>query len=146
MELAVITTVQGRKRPLNEDFIQIKSLEGDLKISHKKRGFGLTVSTKELIYQKPHANYIIKLEDIVGITPYEEPRNRRPIVFHSRKAEGKEVVNLEAGMPHYRIHVKNATLHNRSGQFRLGASQFILPVLGELLLIISKHAGLNAIV
>lgn len=127
---------------MNEDFIQIKSLEGELKISHKKRSFGLTVSTKELVYQKPHANYFIKLEDIVSITPCEKPVGRQGMEYH--RASGSETVNWEAGMPHYRIYVKEAVLHNRSGIMRLGIAQFILPVHPELLTAISKYSGLHA--
>ncbi|TVY10015.1 hypothetical protein [Paenibacillus cremeus] len=129
---------------MNENFIKIKGLDGELKISHKKKDFGLTVSTKEMVYQKPHANYHIKLEDIVSITPYEEPIGARKIRFNSQKASGSETVNLHTGMQHYRIYVREAELHNRSGIFKLETAQFILPIMKDLLLAISKYGGLNA--
>lgn len=131
---------------MNESFIKIKGLEGELKISHKKRDFGLTVSTKELVFQKPHVNYHIKLEHIVSITPFELPLGARSIRFNSSRSSGTETVNLDPGLSHYRLHVSEAVLHNRSGIYTLGTSQFILPIMDNLLLAISKYGGLNAIV
>ncbi|KZE80151.1 hypothetical protein [Paenibacillus elgii] len=126
------------------EFIKIKGLEGDLKISHKKRDFGLTVSTKELVFQKPHANYHIKLEDIISILPYEPPYGARPITFQKSGASGSETVSMQSGMPHYRLYVKEATVHNRSGIFRLDGVQFVLPILRDLLLAISQYGGLKS--
>lgn len=130
---------------MNENFIKIKSLEGDLKLSHKKRDFGLTVSTKELIFQKPHANYHIKLEDIISITPFELPVGSRPIRLSTSKSVGSETVKVQSGMQHYRLYVKEAVMHNRSGIFKLGSAQFILPILHDLVMAISKYGGLEAI-
>lgn len=130
---------------MNENFIKIKALDGDLKLSHKKRDFGLTVSTKELIFQKPHANYHIKLEDIISITPFELPAGSRPIRLSTSKSMGSETVNVQSGMQHYRLYVREAVLHNRSGIFQLSAAQFILPILHDLVMAISKYSGLKAI-
>jgi hypothetical protein len=130
---------------LNENFIRIKSLEGELKLSHKKRDFGLTVSTRELVYQKPHANYHIRLADIISITPFELPAGSKPMRIRREGTGGSETVTVEGGMQHYRIYAKTATLHNRSGIFQLEAVQFILPVLNDLLLAISRYGGLDAV-
>ncbi|TDF99713.1 hypothetical protein [Paenibacillus piri] len=130
---------------MNENFIAIKTFQGDLKISHKKRDFGITVSTKELIYQKPHANYHIKLEDIVSIVPFENA-NVKAITFHNRRSSGNEIINMSSGSPHYRFYVRSAVLHNRSGLFPMGAAQFILPIHNDLLLAISKYGGLSAVI
>jgi hypothetical protein len=130
---------------VNDNFISIKMLDGDLKHSHKKHDFGLTVSTKELVFQKPHVNYHIRLEDIISITPFEQPIGSRPVTFHNRRASGDEMVNFHTGMQHYRVYVREAVVHNRSGIFTLGAVQFILPILQELLLAISRYGGLDAI-
>ncbi|MGF9713050.1 hypothetical protein EXW96_04245 [Paenibacillus sp. JMULE4] len=130
---------------MNENFIKIKALEGDLKLSHKKRDFGLTVSTKEMIFQKPHANYHIMLEDIISITPFELPAGSRPVRLSTSKSVGSETVNTQSGMQHYRVYVREAVLHNRSGIFKLGSSQFILPILHDLVIAISKYGGLEPI-
>jgi hypothetical protein len=129
---------------MNEHFIQIKSLQGDLKISHKKSGFGITVSTEELVYQKPHANYYIKLENIISIVPFDTS-DVKAMSFHNRRSSGSEIINMSYGIPHYRFYVHHAALHNRSGIFQLGNAQFILPILNDLLTVISKYAGLNEI-
>ena len=130
---------------MSEHFIQIKSLEGDLKISHKKSEFGITVSTKELVYQKPHANYFVKLENITSIVPFDTS-DFKAITFHNRRSSGNEIINMSYGIPHYRFYVQDASLHNRSGIFQMGNAQFILPILNELLVVISKYAGLNEII
>jgi hypothetical protein len=128
---------------MNDNFISIKAIEGDLKISHKKSDFGITVSTKELIYQKPHANYHINLEDIVSIVPFDTA-SVKAITFHNRRSSGVEIINMSTGFPHYRFYVRQAVLHNRSGLFQLRDPQLILPIHKDLLLTISKYAGLNA--
>ncbi|MCS7461990.1 hypothetical protein N0M98_17775 [Paenibacillus doosanensis] len=130
---------------MNEDFIRIKSLEGDLKLSHKKRDFGITVSTEEVVYQKPHANYHLRLEDIVSIIPFDTS-DMKTITFNNRKHTGSERMNMSAGMPHYLIDVRKAVVHNRSGIFQLGSVQFILPIHRDLLLAISKYGGLSAVI
>jgi len=125
------------------DFLQIKSLEGELKLSHKKREFGITLSTKELVYQKPHVNYIIRLDGIVTITPYEpsEARGRRRgwtgVPTH-------ELIGLATGKDHYRIYTTGAVMHSRSGLFTLGATEFILPIAPEMLRAIGKYSGLES--
>jgi hypothetical protein len=134
-----------RNKRMNEDFIAIKTVQGDLKLSHKKRDFGITVTTKELIYQKPHANYHIKLEDIVSIVPFDNS-NVKTITFHNRRSAGDEIINMSTGNSHYRVYVRSAVHHNRSGLFPMGAAQFILPIHSDLLLAISKYGGLNAVV
>jgi hypothetical protein len=128
---------------MNENFISLKTIEGDLKISHKKRDFGLTVSTKELVYQKPHANYHIKLDDIVSIVPFDTA-SVKAVTFHNRRASGEEIISMSFGNAHYRLYVRHVTLHNRSGLFALSNTQLILPIHKDLLLAISKYGGLNA--
>lgn len=136
---------------MNHDFIQIKSLEGELKLAHKKRDFGITVSTKELVYQKPHVNYIIKLSDIVTITPYapeaggDARRGRRGTPASEwRGASASELNALVTSAHHHRIYVKAATMHSRSGIFPLGATEFILPIVPDMLRAIARYAELEA--
>ncbi|MCZ8522720.1 MULTISPECIES: hypothetical protein [Paenibacillus] len=129
---------------MNDDFIGIKSLQGELKLSHKKRNFGLTVSTQELVYQKPHANFYIKLQDIISITPFELPVGSRPMRLSASSSTASETIHMQDGLPHYRLYVKEAAVHNRSGIFTLGATQFILPIHVDLLRAISRYGGMEA--
>jgi hypothetical protein len=113
-------------------------------ISHKKREFGLTVSTEELVFQKPHANYHIKLEDIAGIVPFET-KGKRTVTLTTERNAVREITKLPIGSGHYRFYVNAAVVHNRSGVFQMGPSEFVLPVLADLLHAITKHGGMNAV-
>jgi hypothetical protein len=126
---------------MNENFIRIKALEGELKLSHKKHEFGLTVSTKEFVLQKPHVNYHVKLADITGIIPFEI-RGNPTMTFPGRHAASNEITTVSVGPQHYKFFVREATVHNRSGIFKLGRAQFIMPVLPDLLHAISQYAGM----
>jgi hypothetical protein len=124
------------------DFLRIKSLEGELKISHKKRDFGITVSTKELVYQKPHVNYFIRLEDIVTVAPFElenEPMARRA----HKGVPTYELNGLAITSHHHRIYALSATMHSRSGIFTLGPTEFILPMMPELLRTIARYGKMK---
>jgi hypothetical protein len=124
------------------DFLQIKSLEGELKISHKKRDFGITVSTKELVYQKPHVNYFIRLEDIVTVTPFEignEPQARRKL----KGVPTYELNGLAITDHHHRIYTLYAVMHSRSGMYTLGPTEFILPILPDLLRTIARYGQMK---
>lgn len=125
------------------DFLQLKSLEGELKISHKKKEFGISVSTKELVYQKPHVNYYIKLEDIVSIIPYETVG--KPVRFVSSRSSGNEIANMSIGQNHYRIYTRKAVMHSRSGIFEMGATEFVLPIAKDLLTHAACYGRLNTI-
>ncbi|MFD0698296.1 hypothetical protein ACFQZT_29910 [Paenibacillus sp. GCM10027628] len=122
---------------MNPDFIQIKSLEGELKMSHKRKDYGLTVTTKELILHKPHVNYYFKLEDIINILPFDHSGFKK-VSFVSSRAANKETTYLAPGSEHYRIYVQAATVHNRSGLFQMGATDVIIPIHREILRAISE--------
>ena len=103
------------------DFIQIKSLAGELKISHKRQNFGITISTEECVMQKPHVSYYFLLKDIISIYPYEKSAELRG---------------------HYRVHVRQLIVHNRSGIFTLHATELIVPIIPKLLEVISQTSGM----
>jgi hypothetical protein len=128
---------------LYNDFLQLKSLEGELKISHKKRDFGITVSTKEFVYQKPHVNYLVRLEDIVTVTPFEI-KNERKGPHAWKGVPTVELAGLAISDHHYRIYASAAVMHSRSGIFALGATEFILPLMPDLLRSIAQHGQLHS--
>ncbi len=129
---------------MNEDFIQIKYLEGELKISHKKRDYGLTISTKEFVLHKPHINYIVKLANIVSIIPFDA-RTLKTIRFESQRSRSREVTESYGQGQHYKIHVASAVVHNRSGLYEMGQMDFIIPIHDRLLQAISRYSGLIVI-
>ncbi|WP_409347027.1 hypothetical protein [Paenibacillus sp. MBLB4367] len=125
---------------MNPDFIRLMPMAGDLKLSHKKSHFGITVSTKELVLHKPHANYYLSFEDIVSITPCESGK-LLPFRLVNKQETRQEIVSAGDGTPHYNVYVKNATLHNRSGVFKLGTMQFIIPIHRDLIKAIGRFGG-----
>jgi hypothetical protein len=136
--------IQEGGRRVNRDFIQIKSLEGELKLSHKKFDYGLTVSTKELVLQKPHVNYIIKLEDIFSISPFDGPA-AKTMTFHQSWAGNQLTYGGSVTNPLYKMYVLQAVIHNRSGIHNIQATEFIIPIHDTLLEAISKYSGLGAV-
>ncbi|GGG11412.1 hypothetical protein [Paenibacillus abyssi] len=127
---------------MNRDFIQPKSLDGELKLSHKNYDYGVTVSTKELIFHKPHINYHIKFEDLISIVPFEI-RGKKKFAIENRRGEITEFASTSTSANPYRLHVRSAVMHNRSGMFKLGTMQFVFPIHANLLQIIAEHSGLN---
>lgn len=129
---------------MNQDFLSIRSMEGELKLSHKKRGYGLTVTTKELIFQKPHSNYYVQLEDILSIVP-TDPYGLKPIRRVSDWTEQSGLVSVAPGSRHYRLMLRKAVIHNRSGLRTMGACDLILPIGDRMLEAIALWAGLDTL-
>lgn len=127
------------------DFLKIKSIAGELKLSHKKRDLGITVSTEELIVQKPHVNYHVRLKDITQILPYRPDKGLNPFNLMRKDLEGRAVEAVHAGDEHYTFHVSHAMMHNRSGIFKLGTCRIIIPVKKDLLKAIGEYGGLLVI-
>jgi hypothetical protein len=130
---------------MNPDFIQIKSLEGELRMSQKKRDYGLTITTKELILHKPHVNYFFKLDDIIHILPFDMV-SLKAITFVNTYSANRESTAFSAGSKHYKLFVKASTVHNRSGIFKLGPTDVIIPILDEMLFAISESSGLTGLI
>lgn len=126
------------------DFIQIKSLQGELKISHKLRQLGVTVSTEEIVIQKPHINYHIPLDQIISITPYD--RMIRDYSYVNRTDEQEEVTRIDGGSSkYYKILSSRSVMHNRSGIFEMEKMEFVLPLHPDLLATITRVGNLVSI-
>jgi hypothetical protein len=130
---------------MSADFIAIKNLLGELKISHKKGDFGLTVTDREFVLQRPHMNIHVLLEDIVSIVPDHAVDAHGPKRFADRRGMGVEAVRTVSSIPHYRIYVRAAQMHNRSGIMTLRGLLLVIPVLDELLQVMAQHGGLQAL-
>ena len=124
---------------MNDAFISIKALNGELKRSVKKSDIGITVSTEELVLQKPHVNYHIQLEDIVSIIPYGV-KEEEPYRFVYQKSNNLEVTHSSpVSSASYLFYVSKAIIHNRSGKMTTGPMQFVMPIHQEML----KEIGLD---
>ena len=130
---------------MNHDFLQVKTLDGELKISHKKGDTGVIVSTKELVLQRPHINYHLLYEDIVSIVPYEPPVTRKSLTFTNRDWSGSEITRMISTANLYKVFVKKAKIHNRSGFWETKNIEFIMPIQRKMLDVISSYSSLNAI-
>jgi hypothetical protein len=129
---------------MNPDFIKVQSLDGELKMSHKMRDYGLTLTTKELILHKPHVNYYFKLEDIINILPFDMGSLKTITIVNTYSAN-RELTAFSAGTRHFKLFVNASTVHNRSGIFKLGPSDVIIPILDQMLNLISECSGLTGI-
>ncbi|MBD2846763.1 hypothetical protein IDH44_16320 [Paenibacillus sp. IB182496] len=129
---------------MNPDFIQLKAIEGELKLSRKTNDYGVTVSTKELVLHKPHVNYHIKYNDLISIVPFEI-RGKKTHAIRNRREERTELAATSTVNDAYKLYVKAATVHNRSGLSRLGAMQFVLPMHRSLLQVVSDYSGLSQV-
>lgn len=129
---------------MNEDFIQIQSLQGELKMSHKYRNIGMTVSTQELVIQKPHTNYHISVDQIVSIVPIDG-QSLQGVNFVRREDNREEFADPLAGLPYYKMHVKESVLHNRSGIHPLQAMDFIVPIHPEFLTMLARCGKMKPI-
>ncbi|MBP1933956.1 hypothetical protein [Ammoniphilus resinae] len=124
---------------MNRDFIRIKALEGELKLSQIKTRYGCSITTKELIFQKPHHSYHIRLADIISIIPYElEPGK---MVF-SPQSNIEEKVTASFGSSYYKVTTETTRIYNRSGVFEKGRTDFIIPLSEKMLEHIAQYSNL----
>nr|WP_275983818.1 hypothetical protein [Paenibacillus hamazuiensis] len=115
-----------------------------MKISHKKYDFGLTVSTREMVLQKPHVNYHIRLEDIFSVVPFDPPAARG--ISQLQTYYGSDFAHFGGpGSPLFKVFAQKATIHNRSGIFPMGPTEFVMPIHPDLLAAISRYGGMGAI-
>jgi hypothetical protein len=127
---------------VNRDFIQLRGLEGELKVSQKKREYGLTVSTREIVFHKPHVNYHIKYDDIISIVPFEQQMRRTRVSVRHSSGSAVEYASPRADTDQYRLYASRVTVHNRSGLTAMGAMQFVLPIPPKLMAVIAEFSGL----
>lgn len=107
----------------NSNFIQIKQLEGDLLVSLRQHQLGCTLTTKEIILQKPHVTYHIFLADILGIIP--SSTKRQPLHLEWFQEMG---IHPSFRNPCYRITVKKLCLINRSGRYDKYGTDLLIPL------------------
>ncbi len=121
------------------DFIQVKRLRGELLLSQKRNHWGCTLTTKELIFQKPHLSYHLLLDDIIGIVP-----------FHPKHGPGAEgwISPWETPDPSaspYKITANRLTIIRRSGAVRRGQTDLILPLNQRFLRYFREHTDFTAL-
>lgn len=125
---------------MNSDFIRLKNLEGELKLTQMNRSFSCSVTSKELVLQKPHVTYHLFLSDILSIVPIS-PEQQQVIAFrHMSNPLGGGFASQ-----YYKIAVKWVRIVTRSGVAEREELDFIVPLSTKMLQYIAKYSGLTAI-
>lgn len=121
------------------DFIPVKQLAGHLLISQKKNQWGTTLTTKELVFQKPHLSYHILLDDVIGIVPYEIEKESTPLHKHIETA-------VEPFTRHYyKLTLSALTIIRRQGIVHQGPTALIIPLNQRILDFLQKHTSLTVL-
>ncbi|MFC4077066.1 hypothetical protein [Salinithrix halophila] len=121
-------------------FIPIKKIEGELLVSQKRNRLGFTLTTKELIFQKPHVSYQIFLSDTLGIVPFKLKKD--PALLHIAADSG---TLPRFSSQYYRISASRVFVVNRSGSYERGATDLLAPLNDRFIQHIQRHADFTAI-
>ncbi|GAA4717054.1 hypothetical protein [Brevibacillus fulvus] len=124
---------------MNSDFIRLKNLEGELKLSQINKSLGCSVTSKELVFFKPHVTYHLFLHDIVSIVPVR--LDSAPISFRHKH----ELIRAEFSSDYYKVSVKWARVVTRSGVAERENPEFIVPLSDKMLRYVADYSGLVVI-
>lgn len=124
---------------MNSDFIRLKHLEGELKLSQMNKSLGCSVTTKELVFFKPHMTYHLFLHDIVSMVPIK--LDSAPISFRHQS----ETIRASFGTDYYKLVVKWVRVISRTGIAEKENMEFIVPLSSKMLSYISQYSGLLTI-
>ncbi|MGN7469787.1 hypothetical protein [Brevibacillus sp. SAFN-007a] len=124
---------------MNSDFIRLKNMEGELKFTQMNNSYGFSVTTKELVFFKPHLTYHLFLHDIVSMVPHN--LDSSPVAFRLNR----ETVQTTFGSHYYKIGVKWARVVSRSGIVERENMEFIVPLSAKMLAYITQYSGLVVI-
>ncbi|WNC13375.1 hypothetical protein [Brevibacillus brevis] len=124
---------------MNSDFIRLKNMEGELKFSQMNHSLGCSVTSKELVFFKPHMTYHLFLHDIVSMVPIK--LDTAPVSFRYKS----ETIHSTFGSDYYKLVVKWARVVSRSGIVEKENMEFIVPLSPKVLSYISQYSGLVSI-
>lgn len=124
---------------MRNDFIKVTSLEGELKLSQIKKELKRTVTTKEIILQKPHHSYHIKLTDIFSVVPLNLDTRKIPMHFSGEKV----LVTFSPDL--YKISANKMRIFNRQGITERGQTEVIVPLTKKFLAYMVEYGGLTVI-
>ncbi|MFY0542627.1 hypothetical protein [Brevibacillus sp. H7] len=124
---------------MNSDFIRLKNLEGELKLTQMNKNLGCSVTSKELVFQKPHTTYHLFLRDIVSMVPIK--LDSAPAMFRHQS----ETIRSAFGSDYYKLVVKWARIVTRSGIVERENMEFIVPLSRKMLQYIAQYSGLVVI-
>ncbi|MBA4543639.1 MULTISPECIES: hypothetical protein [Thermoactinomyces] len=120
----------------HSDFIPIKGLAGHLLFSQTKKNWKATLTTREMVFQKPHLSYYILLSDIIGLMPYSLPQMNQ-----MHKPEWPIEIERH-GKQYYKLSVARLNIINRHGVHSIGATDLVVPMNDRFLQFIQSHTDL----
>lgn len=125
---------------MNEHFVQVKALDGELKLSQKKRGFGCSITTKEIVFQRPYLSYHVYLSDVISLIPVEAPpKNMTFDVDHHTK------VTTSFGSQYYKLLTSEAKVYTSKGWSHRGETEFYVSLSEPFLQYFKKYSQLTLI-
>lgn len=122
---------------MNKDFIQVKALEGELKLSQKRRDLGCTITTKEMIFQRPHTSYHILIDDVVSIIPLQTAP--KSMLF---EVDDHTFVKTSFSSQTYRIVAVKSIMYTRHGRLERDETEIIVPLSKGFLEYFAKYTSL----
>jgi len=122
---------------IHSDFIPVKRLAGHLLISQKKNNWGTTLTTKELVFQKPHLSYHILLDDVIGIVPIDKD------IFPLTKEVEQPTTSF--ARQYYKLTLSGLTIIRRQGILSKGPTDLIIPLNQRILSFLRKHTDLTVL-
>ncbi|TCS95093.1 hypothetical protein [Hazenella coriacea] len=115
-------------------FIPFKNFAGELLISQRRGNLRYTLTTKELVFQKPHTSYHIFLSDVIGLIPIQ-PHSMIPCSSH-----GDPWVAPNFYSQIYKISAQKLQIINRQGLHTLEDTDLLLPLNQRLIYQIQQCA------
>jgi hypothetical protein len=120
------------------DFIPVKDMEGELIVSQKRGQLGCTLTTKELIFQKPHISYRILLEDTLGIVPFQLKKPPTHLF-------GETETYVRFHRQYYRISASKVHVIKRNGRFEKGSTDIMVPLNDRFIQFIEQYADFASV-
>ncbi|SFS45153.1 hypothetical protein [Marininema halotolerans] len=124
----------------NTPFIKVKPMHGELLVYQRQDQLRYTLTTQELIFQKPHASYQILLTDIIGMIPFELERDAKSLDFLSEVG-----IRPAFSKQYYRISANRVKVINRSGHFERGTTDILLPLNDRFIRHLSAHTDFTTL-
>lgn len=112
-------------------FIPIKQFAGDLIISQRRYELRSTLTTKELIFQKPHITYYIWIDLILGIVPYQPATNKKILLDNNPIYSHKKL---------FKISCQKVNIITRSGLNIHHNAEIVIPIHQRLLAYLTRSS------
>ncbi|GAB6932994.1 hypothetical protein [Calditerricola satsumensis] len=122
---------------MRSPFVRVRDIAGEVKFCHVLRDVRTTVTTEELVIQRPHVSFRIPLANIVSLVPYTPD-----VPLTSPAPLPLPAAIPFAGSP-YRITVAGLTVYTRSGKRDWTRADLVVPLSRVLLEQLARYSRLT---